>query len=202
MVKPAVRQREIRSKPLVHRDVHCENVLNVRGRCDCRDAEDFEIRRVAWPDNAGPKRCVPPLRMTPHHHAFVERKLGHLPRGTNRIERRTRFAFADQVRMRATLLCEGVICRDHDPASQHNPVAPGNACGWRRHKRRHAFLQQARRGVFPRYDRTRARGRIGRREHGRDRRRWCAVVHSGCIKDAPASHTGWQYHVFKRLAPQ
>ena len=25
---------------------------------------------------------------------------------------------------------------------------------------------------------------------------------SGCIKDAPASHSGWQYHVLGRFAPQ
>jgi hypothetical protein len=59
-VEPAVRQREIRSKPLVHRDVHRENVLNVRGRCDCRDAEDFEVRRVARPDNAVQSAACPP----------------------------------------------------------------------------------------------------------------------------------------------
>src|SRR6266478_3282788 len=90
--------------------------------------------------------------------------------------------------MRTTLLCEGVICGNHDPASHYDPVAPGDALGWRRQKRRHAFLQQTRRGVLPRYDRTWACGRIGRREHSRDRRRWRAVVHSGCIKDAPALH--------------
>jgi hypothetical protein len=44
-----------------------------------------------------------PCRVTPHHHAFVERKLGHLLRDTNRIERRARFALADEVRMRATV---------------------------------------------------------------------------------------------------
>src|SRR4030095_2725624 len=99
-IEPAVRQREIRTKPLVHLNVHRENVLNVRGRCDCRDSEDFEIRRIARPDSAGPKRCVSSLRVTPHYHALVEDKLGHLPRGTDRIKRRTRFGFADQVRLR------------------------------------------------------------------------------------------------------
>src|SRR5438874_547510 len=56
--------------------------------------------------------------------------------------------------MRTTLLCEGVICRDHDPASHYDPVALGDALGRRRHKRRHAFLQQARRAVLPCDDRT------------------------------------------------
>src|SRR5436190_1358227 len=81
------------------------------------------IRGVARPEDASPKRCVAALRVTPYHHAFVERKLGHLPRGAHRIKRRTRFAFADQVRMRAILLCKGVICRDHYPASHYDPVA-------------------------------------------------------------------------------
>src|SRR5262249_14438682 len=141
-------------------------------------------------------------RVTPHNHAPVERKLGYLLRSADRIERRTRFTFADEVRMRATLFREGVIGRDYDPATHQDSVAFRDAFARRRQKRWHAFLQQTRRGVPPGDSRPWAGGRMGRREHRRDRRCRCVVVHRGCIKDAPTSDACWQYYILDWLALQ
>src|SRR5213075_2371783 len=152
------------------------------GEAEARAALD-SVRAARQMSELTLDKRVSALRMTPHHHAFVERKLGHLSRGTDRVERCTRFGFADEVRMRAALLCERVICRDHDPASHYDPVAFGDALGRQRQKRRHSFMQQARCAVLTCDERTCPCGRVGRREHGRDRRRWRAVVqwlYKGC----------------------